>query len=50
MQCDDDYNDAYKYVNDINQLRDTVIGYGKLYCMVFVDLTKKGIHFEFLFM
>lgn len=33
MQCDandeDDYTDAYKYVNDINQLRDTVIGYGK---------------------
>lgn len=32
MQCDangdDDYSDAYKYVNDINQLRDTVIGYG----------------------
>lgn len=35
MQCDvnsdDDYNDAYKYVNDMNQLRDTVIGYGKSY-------------------
>lgn len=35
MQCDangddDDYNDAYKYVNDVNQLRDTVIGYGKM--------------------
>lgn len=34
MQCDangdDDYNDAYKYVNDMNQLRDTVIGYGKI--------------------
>lgn len=33
MQCDansdDDYSDAYKYVNDMNQLRDTVIGYGK---------------------
>lgn len=33
MQCeangDDDYNDAYKYVNDVIQLRDTVIGYGK---------------------
>lgn len=36
MQCDangdDDYNDAYKYVNDMNQLRDTVIGYGKIDC------------------
>lgn len=35
MQCDangdDDYNDAYKYVNDMNQLRDTVIGYGKIW-------------------
>lgn len=43
MQCDanddDDYNDAYKYVNDVNQLRDTVIGYGKmkwrLFCCCF---------------
>lgn len=38
MQCDansdDDYNDAYKYVNDMNQLRDTVIGYGKMKCFV----------------
>lgn len=42
MQCDAndglDYNDAYKYVNDINQLRDTVIGYGKSYIRIYVHL------------
>lgn len=32
LECDannGDCNDAYKYVNDTNQLRDSVIGYGK---------------------
>lgn len=28
LECDAN-NDAYKYANDTNQLRDTVIGYGK---------------------
>lgn len=29
-ECDanGDYNDAYKYASDTNQLRDSVIGYG----------------------
>lgn len=32
LECDaknGDCNDAYKYVNDKNQLRDSIIGYGK---------------------
>lgn len=29
LECDANNGDAFKYVNDTNQLRDSVIGYGK---------------------
>lgn len=40
LECDannGDYNDAYKYANDMNQLRDSAIGYGKEKSSLFID-------------
>lgn len=46
LECDASNGDAFKYANDINQLRDSVIGYGKeifvsfLFAIMFVKIDR----------